>query len=371
VLVITGPRQSGKTTFCRATWPRLDYVNLEDPDERQFAASDPRAFLARFETGAILDEIQNAPELTSYLQSFVDESSREPSFILTGSQNFQIRERVSQSLAGRSALIELMPFEWSELRKFENAPQQLFDVMFAGSYPRIHDRGLQPAEWLASYIANYIERDVRQVLNVGDLRSFQTFLGLCAGRSGQLLNLSGLGADCGISHNTAKAWTSVLEASYVVFRLTPWFSNHDKRLVKAPKFYFYDTGILCYLLGIREPEQIQRHPLRGAIFETWILSEIMKSRHHSGDTRGIHFFRNRKGLEIDLVLSGPDKTRLVEIKSGQTIGEDFFDGLRAVDELMSKAPEPRECFLVYGGDKSHKRSGARVLAWNAIDNLRS
>jgi hypothetical protein len=299
----------------------------------------------------------------------VDAATRQPQFILTGSHNFQIRERMSQSLAGRAALLDLMPCEWSELRLFDDAPQQLFEVLFAGSYPRIHDRGLRPGEWLASYIANYVERDVRQMLNVGDLTAFQTFLGLCAGRSGQLLNLSALGADCGVSHNTAKAWISVLEAGYIVFRLTPWSTNQNSRLIKAPKLYFFDTGILCYLLGIREPAQLANHPLRGAVFETWVVAEVMKSRLHLGDARGIHFFRNRKGLEVDLMIADPDRIRLVEIKSGQTIGGDFFDALDAVDAWLPEDSPTRERFLVYGGDKSQRRSQGRVLSWNAVETL--
>jgi predicted AAA+ superfamily ATPase len=369
VVTLTGPRQSGKTTLCRAAFPNTPYVSLEPPDEREFARSDPRAFLGRVPDGAVIDEVQRVPALLSYIQQRVDEAPAAGAFILTGSQHLGLLDAVSQTLAGRSALLQLLPLGLEEVRRFRKAPDDLTSLMWTGGYPRIYDRALPPAEWLSNYVATYVERDVRQVLQVGDLITFQTFLRMSAGRVGQLLNLSALGADCGITHATARRWISVLEASYVAFRLAPLHANVRKRLVKAPKLYFYDTGLLCYLLGIRQPDQLDTHPLRGPIFESWVVSEILKYHLHRGETPHLSFYRDRKGHEVDLLLDRGNDIVAVEIKSGRTPAPDAFDALEQFhrDRTLTRRATRRRPVVVYGGDRSQTRSAGELLSWRDID----
>jgi predicted AAA+ superfamily ATPase len=370
VVTITGPRQAGKTTLARAAFADKPYANLEEPDVRDFARSDPRGFLGQFADGAILDEIQRSPELLSYIQTRVDDRRRRGEFVLTGSQHLGLLQGISQSLAGRTAILNLLPLGIEELRRFPSPPAELFDTMIAGGYPRIHDQGIPAAEWLANYTATYVERDVRQVLNVGDLTAFQTFLRLSAGRVAQLLNLSGLGADCGISHNTAKAWLSVLEAGFIVFRLPPLHRNLGKRLTKSPKLFFYDTGLLCYLLGIRSAAELELHPLRGPIFECWVVSEIVKARAHRGLAPDLHFYRDQKGLEIDVVVEAGPRLLAVEIKSGQTVASDFLEPLVTFAGRVKEsrqAPRHVENVLVYGGEALQRRTEAAIVPWSRID----
>ncbi len=365
VVTLTGPRQSGKTTLCRAAFPDKPYLSLEPPDEREFARTDPRGFLARVPDGAIIDEVQRVPELLSYLQQLVDARPRPGAFLLTGSQHFGLIHAVTQSLAGRTALLQLLPLALDEIRRFPQPADRLDEVLWTGGYPRLFDQHLPAHEWLGNYVATYVERDVRQVLRVADLVTFQTFLRLCAGRTGQLLNLSGLGADCGITQPTAKSWLSVLEASYIVFRLPALHTNARKRLVKAPKLYFHDTGLLCYLLGIRTPEQLESHPLRGAVFECWVASEILKYHLHRGATPMLHFYRDRQGHEIDLLIDRGDDRVAVEAKSGRTIASDAFNALarfRTVDATRL----PQRDVVVYGGDVTQKRSAGDLLGWTDI-----
>jgi len=280
-VTLTGPRQSGKSTLCRHLFPKKDYVNLEAPDVRNFALEDPRGFLAQYPNGAILDEVQRTPDLPSYLQPMIDNDPEPGKWILTGSQNFALLESVNQSLAGRSAVLSLLPMSFDEISEFADAPKTLDEVLFTGGYPRIYDKKLSPSQWLASYVATYIERDVRSVSNVGDLTTFQRFVELCAGRTGQMINYSNLAGDAGISQPTAKAWMSILEASYIVFLQPAYSTNLRKRLVKMPKLHFYDTGLACWLLGLRSADQLATHPLKGSIFESWVVSEIVKHRVHS------------------------------------------------------------------------------------------
>jgi len=302
-VTLTGPRQSGKSTLCRAVFPQHAYANLELPDVRSFAQEDPRAFLAQFKNGAILDEIQRAPELISYIQGLVDDDSTPGRWVLTGSQNLALLESVNQSLAGRTAILHLPPLIRREILRFPAYPDSLDETILFGGYPRIFDQRLDPGEWLASYIATYIERDVRMITNVGDLATFQRFVELCAGRTSQLLNLSQISNDCGITQPTAKAWFSVLEASFITFRLPSFSGNLRKRLVKMPKLHFYDTGLACRLLGIRTVDQLHSHPLRGPLFETWVASEIHKHRMNAGLTGGMFHYRDQKGVEVDLIVS--------------------------------------------------------------------
>ena len=368
VVTITGPRQSGKTTLCRMVFPEKAYFSLEAPDHREFVKKDPRGFLAQHRAGVIIDEVQRAPDILSYIQGEVDENPAPGQFILTGSANFSLMQSLSQSLAGRTALVNLFPLSLDEVRLFPKVPEGLFSTLWFGGYPAIFDRGLPPSEWYGGYVGTYVERDVRQILNVTDLSSFQTFLGLCAGRTGQLLNLSQLGADCGITHNTARAWLSVLETGYIVFRLPPFHSSLSKRLVKTPKLHFYDTGLLCFLLGIRNPDQIPNHPMRGMIFESWAVSEILKARAHQGLPMNLHFFRDRKGTEADLVFSRGNELLAVEIKSGQTVASDFFDPLDRFERMVcsdSKRPAPGRV-IIYGGDAAQQRSRTSVIPWSDI-----
>lgn len=370
VLTVTGPRQSGKTTLCRALFPDRPYVSLEALDAREYATSDPRGFLADHARGAILDEVQHVPGLLSYLQVEVDERPDPGRFVLTGSQHLGLMQGISQSLAGRTAVLHLLPPSLDELRRFPRAPTELFDVLRAGAYPRIHDRGIPADRWLSDYVATYIQRDVRQVLNVGDLTTFATFLRLCAGRTAQEVNLSALGADAGVSHNTARAWLSVLEASFVLFRVPAWHRNVTKQAVKSPKLHFWDTGLACHLLGIHDADQLRHHPLRGPIFESWVASEIAKARLHAGLAPGLAHLRDARGLEVDLVVERARSVALVEVKSGATVVADFLAPLeRARERAAAVSDRPLEARLVYGGDTRQRRTAAEVLPWHAVQDV--
>lgn len=362
IVTITGPRQSGKTTLARALFSQKSYVSLENPDIRQAAADDPRSFLDQMPDGAVIDEIQRAPEILSYLQTHVDMDGRVGLFLLAGSQHFGLMSNITQPLAGRTAFIELLPFAISELKPAGIQPEDLNTGLFTGGYPPIYDRSLSPRIWFPAYVTAYAERDVRQILQVKELDTFQRFLRLCAGRSAQILNLNSLATDCGITHNTAKAWISVLEASYILFRLPPHHANFRKRLVKSPKIYFYDTGLLCWLLGIQEPSQLAAHPLRGNIFETLIISELMKARVNRLENASFYFWRDSNGNEIDLIVDYGSMLMPIEIKSGKTLNLDFFSGLERWTLMAGDyASAPT---LIYGGGQNTFRRGIRVLSWN-------
>lgn len=368
-ITLTGPRQSGKTTLARAVFSDHGYVSLEAPDVRAFAAEDPRGFLARYPNGAIIDEVQRVPELPAYLQGIIDADPRPGGWILTGSQNLALAASVSQSLAGRTAVHNLLPLTRREVERFAQHPRTLEEAMLAGGYPRIFDEALDPSEWLRSYVATYIERDVRTISQVGDLVTFQRFVELCAGRTGQLINFSDLASDCGVSQPTARAWLGVLEASFIVFRLPPFHRNLGKRLIKTPKLHFYDTGLACWLIGIRTPEQLRSHPLRGPIFETWVVSEIVKHRLNRGETRGLSFYRNRDGAEVDLVIERPSLLTLVEAKSSQTPSASLFDGAIRVQRQLAAVSPPCEIAVAYGGDESQRRFAGRLLPWDRVHEI--
>ena len=356
-VTVTGPRQSGKTTLCRAAFPHLDYVNLEAPDQREFAESDPRGFLARLGEGAILDEIQRVPELLSFLQVLADEAGRNSLFVLTGSEQFRLSDAISQSLAGRTALLRLLPFSLAERRR-TGASDNIDDILYSGFYPRIHNRKLEPRQALGDYFETYVERDVRRIGEIRNLEHFRRFVRLCAGRIGQLVNLSSLGADAGVSHTTASHWLTVLEASYVVFRLPPFHANIRKRLVKSPKIYFYDVGLASYLIGIEHAAQIGTHPLRGPLFENAVVVEALKHRFNRGRRSNLSFFRDSRGIECDLLYENGHGMAAIEIKSGATVASDWFDSLnRAAKEL----PEIATRTVVYGGaDRQSRRDGEVV-----------
>lgn len=367
IVTVTGPRQSGKTTLARKVMAQRPYRSLEDPDVRALAMDDPRGFLSQLPDGAVLDEVQRAPELFSYLQTHVDADGRMGRFLLTGSQQFGLLSGITQSLAGRSAFVELLPLSHAELKVAGCAPADLNRALFTGGYPALYDRPVPPRHWFPAYVTAYVERDVRQLLKVQDLDAFQRFVRLCAGRSGQLLNLSSLAGDCGITHNTAKAWISVLEASYVLFVLRPHHANFNKRLIKAPKLYFHDTGLLCWLLGIQESEQLAAHPLRGAIFETWVVSELRKEFLNRGESALFYFWRDSHGNEVDLLIERGGHLMPVEIKAGQTLNRDFFKGLERWMKLAGRlAQHPT---LIYGGTEAQQRKQVRVLGWSLLDAI--
>lgn len=378
VVFLTGPRQSGKTTLTRTTFDSFTYFSLEDLQTREEVTEDPRGFLRRLEgsRGAILDEAQRTPDLFSYIQGFVDERRGGP-LILTGSQHFLLLEKISQSLAGRAAILELLPFSVAELcrrpaltpadfeagRFLDPEPGSLHldELLFTGTFPPIHDRNLEASTWLDGYLRTYVERDVRTISNIGDLDAFLRFLGLCAGRSGQLLNRSSLGADAGIDQATVRRWISVLEASYVVFTLSPHFENFSRRLVKTPKLYFTDTGLLCRLLGVRNPGDLRTHPLRGPIFETFVVGELRKLYLHHGQRPPLYFWRDSNGREVDLLVDAGKRRIPIEIKSGETVSGEFLKGL---DTYIALSGDEWGA-LVYGGGDSYRRRGHWIRPWFA------
>jgi len=373
VVIITGPRQAGKTTLCQAAFPDKAYVSLESLDNRDFAHSDPRGFLAEYRQGAIIDEVQQVPELTSYLQGEVDSEPAPGRFILTGSQHFGLSESVSQSLAGRCGILALLPPDYEELTAFSNAPDDLYTTLWQGAYPRIYDRKIPAHRWLADYIATYIERDVRQVINIGDLQIFSEFLKLCAGRTASEINLSALGNDAGISHNTARAWLSILETSYIIHRLPAWHGNIRKQVVKAPKLHFFDSGLVCYLLGIQEPEQLRHHPLRGAIFESWVVSELYKAQVNCGERPQMFHYRESRGLEIDVLVNRGESVHAIEIKSGRTASTDFFKHLQLLPDRLkhTRLPSTVHNYVIYGGEESQQRSIAQLVPWRDTPGILS
>ncbi len=380
IVTLTGPRQSGKTTLVRAVFPKHEYVSLEDPDLRTFATEDGRGFLAQFAGPVVLDEVQRAPELFSYIQTLVDADPKQGRYILSGSQNFLLLQSLSQSLAGRSAILHLHPFAWSELqgrsplslsaigrslpRRTSAVTGDLMNTLFTGFYPRIHDKRLKPARWFADYYRTYVERDVRAIVNVGDLETFGRFVRLCAGRNGQLLNLSSLASDAGVTHSTAKRWISVLETSFLVALLRPHHRNFRKRLVKTPKLYLLDTGLLCYLLRIRSARELTLHAARGAIFESFVLSELIKNFANQGLEPDVYFWRDSAGHEIDILLELGAKLVPIEVKSGQTVASDFLAGLDYWRALAGESRAPAA--LVYGGDRSFRRKGVAVYDWASL-----
>jgi predicted AAA+ superfamily ATPase len=373
VLCLTGPRQSGKTTLSRILAPDFPYLSLEDPDTRAFASDDPRAFLRQVADGAILDEVQRVPELFSYLQGVVDADRRMGRFILTGSSQFELIESITQSLAGRASMLTLLPFSLGELQSVGQAPATVDDLLYRGLFPPIYDRPVEPTVWLQDYIGTYLERDVRQILNIQDLATFQRFVQLCAGRIGQLVNITSLAADTGITRVTAESWLSVLEASHLVFLVRPWFTNTSKRLIKTPKIYFTDPGVAAWLLGARKPDHLTAHPQRGALFENWVITELLKSQSNQGTKPTLHFLRDKEGHEIDAFIeTAPNTFHAVEIKSGETIASDFFKGLDFWREkLVQENKQSITPWLVHGGTTRQDREKATVLPWNKLNPLLS
>ncbi len=361
VLALTGPRQSGKTTLAKALFgQKKPYVTLENPDEREFAEQDPLRFLQRFPQGAILDEVQRCPALFSWLQGLVDERGLMGDFILTGSAQFEFVANLSQSLAGRIGRVDLLPLSAGELAAAHLLPD-LDTLLQQGTYPALYDRPLAAGDWFANYVSTYVERDVRQLLAVRDLSQFQRFLRMCAARSGQLLNLAALGADCGISAVTARDWLSVLEASYLTLRLPPYHRNFGKRLVKTPKLYFLDTGLMAWLLGIHSAEALATHAQRGALFESLVVGEFVKRRYNAGRPADLYFWRDNVGHEMDLLYETPEGLQAVEIKSGVTFSSDW---LRGPEKWLTFAgADALTPLLVFGGEGAYQRGSCQVMGW--------
>lgn len=367
-LTVTGPRQSGKTTLCRSVFPNHGYVNLEPLDQRDYARQDPRGLLAEYPDGLVLDEIQHVPELLGYIQEAVDRDDATGRYVITGSQHFALSQSIGQSLAGRTAVLQLLPLSLEEYPGFGIVQDTLFEVLFAGAYPRIHDRGIAPSRWLADYVATYVERDVRQIANVSDLGAFSNFLRLCAARTAQEVNLSALGADAGVSHNTARAWLSILETSFLLIQSPSWHRNIRKQLVKRPKLHFLDSGLACHLLGIRSADELRHHPLRGAIFESWVASEIVKHNTHRGNQPTLLHYRESRGAEIDILVQSGMDLIACEVKSGATLHSDFLKHLTTFQaRIDTLSPMPNlELRLVYGGDRGQRRSEVDCLGWQQI-----
>ncbi|MDD5361096.1 MAG: ATP-binding protein [Ignavibacteria bacterium] len=367
VITITGPRQSGKTTLAKSTFPDYRYISLENPDNLDFALSDPKGFLNTYNGKIIIDEAQHAPGLFSYIQTIVDEKKENGLFVLTGSQNFLLHAKISQSLAGRVIIFNLMPFSYNELKNTKYKIEKLSELIVKGLYPRIYDSGLNPSDWYPSYIQTYLERDVRQILNVGDINAFRNFLRVCAGRCGQVLNLSSIGSDLGISYHTVRKWLSVLEQSYIACMLPPYYVNFNKRIIKSPKLYFYDTGLVCSLLGINSPEAFELHYLRGGIFESFVISELIKSKFNSGSSSEMYYWKDLNGNEIDCIISSGTQTKAIEIKSAETIKTDFFKTLKLWNKLD---PENNNSLnLVYGGYENQNRESIKVYTWKECAKL--
>lgn len=364
IVALTGPRQSGKTTLARAAFADKPYVSLENPQERAFAETDPQRFLGRFAQGAVLDEVQRCPQLLSWLQGLVDERRVMGDFVLTGSAQFDLLAGITQSLAGRVGRVELLPLGAAELSAAGLLPASLGQALLQGGYPALYDRPVSPADWFANYVASYVERDVRQLVAVRDLSTFQTFVRMCAARTGQLLNLASLGADCGISAVTARHWLTVLESSYVVTLLRPHHRNLGKRLVKTPKLYFLDAGLAAWLLGIQDAQALETHAARGALFETWVVGELLKQRFNAGRPSDLFFWRDHVGQEIDIVIDTPDGLVPLEIKSGSTFAADWADAMEKWGKLAEKAGQAvLQPTLVYGGPAGFERQGLQVWSW--------
>ena len=363
-IAVIGPRQAGKTTLVRFVFGNKPYINLENPDKQHFATEDPRGFLNNYPEGAIFDEVQRVPELFSYLQQVLDEDKTKGKFILTGSNNFLLQESISQSLAGRIAYLYLLPFTMSELKS--DKPYDLTTQLLKGFYPPIYDQDISFEKWYPNYIRTYIERDVRQIKNITNLNTFSRFLRLCAGRTGQLLNMSNLALETGVDNKTIDSWLGILENSFIIFRLYPHHRNFNKRVVKMPKLYFYDTGLVCALMGIHDNQQLNLHPLYGNIFETYVVSELKKNIFNNGINMNLFFWRDNIGHEIDILIEKGNSLFPVEIKSGQTITNDFFKTV----EYWKKLSKTETGTVIYSGDSMQTGSNnIRVIPWNKTNLL--
>jgi uncharacterized protein len=366
IVSLTGPRQSGKTTLLRHILPDYRYVSLENPDNRNFAIDDPNGFLKTYNQFVIFDEVQRVPELFSYIQTKVDEDKIMGQYILSGSQNFLLLSQISQTLAGRVAVLKLLPFSYAELKNANLLSENIAVNIFKGTYPATYDRQLKSDEFYPSYLETYIQRDVRNMLDIKDLRSFQTFVKLCAGRIGQPLNLSSLANDCGISSPTAKAWLSILESSFIIFTLSPYYQNFSKRLIKSPKLYFYDTGLACHLLNMTEAQQVETYYQRGSLFENAIISELLKNRLNQAKNQMLYFWQDSNKNEVDLLEEIGQKINLFEMKYSMTITKEHLKNLQLFRNISQIEGEN---YLIYAGDTPQSRSEGKVESWKKITEL--
>lgn len=370
VISLTGPRQSGKTTLLKADFPDYKYYNLERMDHREMISADPMGFLKSTGSKVIFDEAQNLPELFSYIQVFSDERNIAGQYILSGSQSFLLNDRISQSLAGRVSINQLLPFDITELSAIQNLrPEQ---AILNGFYPRLYDYNISPQDFYPSYLQTYIERDIRTLRAVENLQTFSRFLGLCAGRIGQVLNLTSLANDAGVAVNTAKSWLSLLESSYIIYLLQPYYKNFNKRLIKSPKIYFYDTGVASSLLKLSTPEMVNSHYLYGALFENLIISEIVKCQYHSGKRTTVYYWRESNGIEIDCIIEKEnDELIVLEIKGGQTFTKDYLKNLRNFPQSDKTIKTNK--MLLYAGDSTNRISDIQITNWKefplVIDQL--
>jgi hypothetical protein len=361
IVTLTGPRQSGKSTLLRHSFPEYNYVSLEDPDVRAFAESDPRGFINTYPDKTIIDEAQRVPKIFSYLQTYTDKVGKEGMYMLAGSHNFLLMESINQSLAGRTAILKLLPFSHKEMVDGGVLPPSVDEEIFFGGYPRLYDKQIAPPDFYPYYIQTYVERDVRLIKNIGDLSKFIRFVKLCAGRIGQLLNVSSLANECGVAVSTISTWISVLEASYICYLLRPNHNNYAKRLVKTPKLYFYDTGLACSLLDIKDVRQVSTHFLRGGLFENMVVNEFMKDAYNRCEEPDLSFWRDSTGNEVDLIRTAGGVQHAYEIKSGSTFSVDFFKGISRWAKLSGALPE--HCTAIYTGDSNLKTSHGNVVKW--------
>ncbi len=369
VVVLTGPRQSGKTTLVKKLFKEYQYVNLEDLELRTFAQNDPKGFLKQYDGKVIIDEAQRVPELFSYIQIMADEKKKNGMYILTGSQNFLLMEKINQSLAGRVAILKLLPLSVGELQKAKKISDKtnFSDLMFKGFYPKLYNENVDTEQYYLNYIQTYVERDVRLIKNITNLSQFNRFLTLVASRAGQILNVASLANDCDLNHNTVKDWLSILEASHIIFLLQPHHKNYSKRIMKMPKIYFYDTGLLCSLLGITTAKQLDTHFLKGEVFESFVISDFLKQQYNQAKKETLFFWRDKTGNEIDLIIDANSKIISIEIKSGQTIRQDYFKGLKYYKKLSGIKTEQQ--FVVYGGDQKQITKDGTVLGWQDINSI--
>lgn len=361
---VIGPRQSGKTTLCRNVFPQKPYVSLENPDTLEFANTDPRGFLSQYKNGAVLDEVQRAPHLFSYLQQILDETKKKGLFILTGSNNFLLQQNITQTLSGRISYLQLLPLSLQELKSSKQIKPNYSWHILHGGYPEVIAKKINPADWYAGYINTYVERDVRQLKNISNLSLFTKLLRLCAGRTGQMLNLTSLSNDCGVDQKTIAAWISILQSSFIIYLLKPYHGNFNKRVIKAPKLYFYDTGVACSLLGISNTKQIVTHAAKGALFENMIISELLKKRFNSGQVDNLYYWRDKTGNEVDVLLDNAGKLTAIELKAGETISNDFFKGIEYFSALNT---DKIQKILFYGGTQQQMRNNnIDVKPWSLI-----